>query len=34
MDDHDQSFLADMMPWSEAFKEYTGNRCNPDRCDQ
>ena len=23
MDDHDRSFLADMMPWSEAFKEYT-----------
>lgn len=22
MDDHDRSFLADMMPWSEAFKEY------------
>ena len=23
MDDHDRGFLADMMPWSEAFKEYT-----------
>ena len=23
MDDHDRNFLADMMPWSEAFKEYT-----------
>ena len=23
MEDHDRSFLADMMPWSEAFKEYT-----------
>jgi len=22
MDDHDRSFLADMMPWSEAFKVY------------
>ena len=22
MDDHDRSFLADMMSWSEAFKEY------------
>ena len=22
MDDHDRSFLADMMPWSEAFKAY------------
>jgi hypothetical protein len=22
MDDHDRSFLADMMPWSEKFKEY------------
>lgn len=22
MDDHDRSFLADMMPWSEAFKTY------------
>ena len=22
MDDHDRSFLADMMPWSKAFKEY------------
>lgn len=22
MDDHDRGFLADMMPWSEAFKEY------------
>jgi len=22
MDDHDRSFLANMMPWSEAFKEY------------
>jgi hypothetical protein len=22
MDDHDRSFLADMMPWSDAFKDY------------
>ena len=22
MDDHDRSFLADMMPWSDAFKAY------------